>query len=300
MKRLTLGIFILTLLVITFLWTVSVQATVRVFVSIEPQKYFVAKVGGNLVNVSVLVPKGADPHTYEPKPKQMLELSKTDIFFAIGVDFEKAWITRIAASNPTMRIVHTDSGIPKIPMAAHLDSDANRLEHAKETHRHQGGAPDPHIWLSPPLVKIQAGYIMKALAAIDPKNESRYKSFYFDFLKELDALDSEFRALFADRRGMSFIVFHPSWGYFAQAYGLKQIPIEMEGKAPKPAQIQELVRFARDHGVKVVFVQPQLSAKVAETIAREISGQVVLVDPLALNWAENLREVSRKFKAVIQ
>jgi zinc transport system substrate-binding protein len=300
MNRLKGLIGMLASMVLIFLWSSPVQAAVNIFVSIAPQKYFVDKIGGNLVKVFVLVPKGADPHTYEPRPKQMVELSKADIYFAVGVDFEKAWLTKIAAANPAMRIVHTDSGIPKIPMDAHLGHDADRHEPAKQAHRHRGGAPDPHIWLSPALVKIQAGYVMNALTAMDPQNAPRYKAFYFDFLKELDELDGELKALFADRKGMPFIVFHPSWGYFAQAYGLKQIPIEMEGKSPKPAQIQELIRFARGNGVTVVFAQPQLSAKIAETIANEIGGRVILVDPLALDWAENLREVAGKFKAVVR
>jgi zinc transport system substrate-binding protein len=227
----------------------------------------------------------------------MAELSKAAAYFAIGVDFEKAWLTKIAAANPVMRVVRTDSGIPKIPMAAHLEGGVSRHELSRETHHHRAGAPDPHIWLSPPLVKTQANIIMNVLAAIDPGNATRYKSHYFNFLKELDELDRELKVLFVNHKDMPFIVFHPSWGYFAKAYGLKQIPIEMEGKAPKPSQLQELIRFARERGVTVVFVQPQLSAKIAETIAREIGGQVVKVDPLALDWAENMREVSRKFMA---
>ncbi|MBN1380608.1 MAG: zinc ABC transporter substrate-binding protein [Deltaproteobacteria bacterium] len=282
------------------LWNLPLYADpVRVFVSITPQKYFVEKVGGNLVRVSILVPKGADPHTYEPKPQQMIELSKTDLYFAIGIDFEKAWLTKIAATNPKMHIVHTESGISKIPMASHLDAHTGGHEQTPKMHHHRQDALDPHIWLSPPLVKIQANYIMNALAAVDPKNEERYQALYFNFLKELDVLDNELKVWFEDCKGMPLIVFHPSWGYFARAYGLKQMPIQMEGKAPKPAQIRDLIGFARKNDVKVIFAQPQISAKIVETMAREIGGRVVLVDPLALDWADNLRDVARKFKEVV-
>jgi len=113
-------------------------------------------------------------------------------------------------------------------------------------------------------------------------------------------LDADLKSLFAGSQGTRFMVFHPSWGYFAQAYGLVQVPIEIEGKDPKPAQLQELIHQAKDHGIKVIFVQPQFSAKSAEMVSREIGAQVVAADPLAGNWAENLREVGRKFKAALR
>jgi zinc transport system substrate-binding protein len=116
-------------------------------------------------------------------------------------------------------------------------------------------------------------------------------------MREIDELDAELKALFAGRTGEQFMVFHPSWGYFAEAYGLVQVPVEIEGKDPKPAQLQNLIRLAREHRIKAVFVQPQFSAKSAELLAREIGGQIVYADPLAENWAANLREVARKFKA---
>jgi zinc transport system substrate-binding protein len=274
---------------------------VKAFVSIAPQQYFVQKIGGDMVDVSVLVPPGADPHTYEPKPRQMAELARTAVYFAVGIDFEKAWMKKIAATNPNMRIVDTDAGIEKMALPAHHHEEKGHTHsHGKKksahSHDHAGG-PDPHVWLSPPLVKIQARQIADGLIAVDSTNRSRYEDNMAGFLREIDALGTELKALFAGSPGARFMVFHPSWGYFAQAYGLEQVPIEIEGKDPKPAQLKELIRRAREQGIKVVFVQPQFSSKSAEMVAREIGGQVVAVDPLAANWAENLREVGRRFKA---
>lgn len=280
-------------IVVLTLWVSPVEASAtRVFVSIPPQKYFVQKIGGDLVSVAVLVPAGADPHTYEPKPKQMAELSKCAVYFAVGIDFEKAWLPRIAGTNPKMRIVHTDDGIKKIIMTDH--------HHDKMGHHHHGGTQDPHVWLSPALVKIQAEHIFHALIDIDPDNWMRYKNNYTAFLEEIDILDAELKNLFAGRKGDRFMVFHPSWGYFAKKYDLEQVPIEIEGKAPKPAQLTTLIRYAREHGIRVVFVQPQFSAKSAEMISHEIGGHVVHVDPMAENWAGNLREVARKFVTAVR
>lgn len=281
----------------------------KAFVSITPQQYFVQRIGGSLVDVSVLVPTGADPHTYEPKPRQMAELARAAVYFAVGIDFEKAWLKRIASSSPGMRMVHTDAGIEKMLLSgdhAHgNDKDrpaapgpARHVSKPGGAHaHHHAGTPDPHVWLSPPLVKIQARHIADALVAVDSANRTRYEENLADFLRELDALDAELKSIFAGSPGARFMVFHPSWGYFAQAYGLEQVPIEIEGKDPKPAQLKNLIHHAREHGVNVVFVQPQFSVKSAEMVAREIGGQVVVADPMAGNWAENLREVARKFKA---
>jgi zinc transport system substrate-binding protein len=279
-------------------------ANVKTFVSIAPQQYFVQKIGGDLVDVSVLVAPGADPHTYEPKPRQVAELAKSAVYFAVGIDFEKAWMQKIAAANPHMRIVQTDEGIAKIAMAGHhhqAHEKGPKETHAKDKQHHPHEvAPDPHVWLSPPLVKVQAGHIRDALVAVDPANRTRYEENYTAFLREIDALDAELKSLFAGRQGARFMVFHPSWGYFAEAYGLEQVPVEIEGKDPKAAQLKELIRHAKEHGIKVVFVQPQFSAKSAEMVSREIGGQVVAVDPLAASWADNLREVGRKFKAALR
>jgi zinc transport system substrate-binding protein len=291
---------IICIIVLT-LWVSPVEAaTTRVFVSIAPQKYFVQKIGGDLVSVAVLVPAGADPHTYEPKPKQMAELSKCAVYFAVGIDFEKAWLPRIAGTNPKMRIVHTDDGIKKIIMTDHHHDKKSRHGHDRMGHHHHGGSQDPHVWLSPALVKIQAEHIFHALIDIDPDNWMRYKNNYTAFLEEIDILDAELKNLFAGRKGDRFMVFHPSWGYFAKKYDLEQVPIEIEGKAPKPAQLTTLIRYAREHGIRVVFVQPQFSAKSAEMISHEIGGHVVHVDPMAENWAGNLSEVARKFVTAVR
>jgi len=263
-----------------------------VFVSILPQKYFVQQICKEFVDVQVMVPPGASPATYEPKPRQMAAIAKARIYFSIGVPFENTWLKKIAAINPDMALVPTDRGIKKLPMAAHhRQEDENQPEH---------GSLDPHIWLSPPLVMIQARTILEALQAADPAHRFVYENNYRAFISQLSDLDAELRTTFAAGSGRQFMVFHPSWGYFAQAYGLKQVSIEIEGKEPKPAQLRELIEHARENGIKFVFVQPQFSARSAKLIAGEIGGQVVFADPLAEDWAENLRAVARKFETALR
>lgn len=262
--------------------------------SILPQKYFVAKIGGDLVDVAVMVEPGASPHTYEPKPKQMVALAKTNIYFAIGVPFETTWLEKITATNPNMLVVHTEADIKKIPMKVHHHE---RPELEQDHHV----TKDPHVWLSPPLVIIQSRSILQALLKIDPAHGSVYEKNHSSFMKELVVLDAEIRgALKGKGKDVEFMVFHPAWGYFAQAYGLDQVPIEIEGKQPKPAELQYLIQYAKERGIKVIFAQPQFSWQAAQVIAKSIDGQVVFVDPLAAEWDTNLRQVVSKFKSALK
>lgn len=264
----------------------------RVFVSILPQKYFVKQIGKDRVDVRVMVQPGASPATYEPKPKQLVELSKTDIYFSIGVPFEKVWLKKIAAANPRMKVVHTDHGIVKIPMAANS-------HHDQEKH-HNHGILDPHIWLSPPLVKMQAHTILSAFQQVDPSYGTVYQTNYHEFVSRINELDGQLKTLFAGKQGLRFLVFHPAWGYFAHAYGIEQVPIEIEGKDPKPARLKELIEYARENRIRVIFIQPQFSAKSAELVAKEIGGRVAVANPLAEDWMANLRKIANKFEAAIK
>ncbi len=259
-----------------------------VFVSIPPQKYFLQQIGKQRVDVQVMVQPGASPATYEPKPRQMAAISRTHIYFAIGVPFEKTWLKKIAATNPNMQVVHTDHGIPKIPMAANqIGSDHH-------------GELDPHIWLSPKLVMIQARTYLNALIKIDPDHRAVYEANTNLFISKLADLDADLKQIFADKQGLQFLVFHPSWGYFARSYGLKQVPVEIEGKDPKPAQLKTLIEHAKKQHINIIFVQPQFSSRSAELVAKEIGGQVIFADPLASDWSVNLREVAAKFKTALR
>lgn len=269
---------------------------IPIFVSINPQKYFVQQIATNRVNVQVMVPAGASPATYEPRPRQVANLTKTKIYFAVGVPFENAWLHKIEAANPDMTIVHTDEGIDKIPMASHHFDGEAHLD--AETHGHSG--LDPHIWLSPPLVKIQSRTILQALQKMDPSHQAAYQGNYEQFVAKIDRLDNDLKRLFKDKQGLQFMVFHPSWGYFAKAYGLRQVAVEIEGKNPKPAQLKTLIEYARDKDIRVIFVQPQFSTKSARLVAKEIGGQVVFADPLATDWLANLRGIAQKFKAALK
>ena len=277
---------------------VSAEERLQVAVSILPQKYFVEKIGGDRVKVSVMVLPGSSPATYEPKPRQMANLTKAAIYFAVGVPFETVWLEKFRTMNPKMAVVPTQAGIEKIPMKAHVHDSHETKTHPE--HAAPSGIKDPHVWLSPPLVMLQARNILNGFIEVDPKYKASYQANYKEFIGEVANLDIQLINQFQGTvRSKSFMVYHPSWGYFARAYGLRQIPIEMEGKGPTAREMRELVDMARANGIKVIFVQPQFSTKRADTIAKTINGSFMVADPLAENWAENLLKVAKAFRSTL-
>jgi zinc transport system substrate-binding protein len=254
------------------------EPKIQVFVSILPQAYFVEQVGGEYVSVHVLVGPGQSPATYEPSPKQLAALSEAPLYFRIGVPFEQHLIDKIKSTFHNLRIVDTREGVPL------RDIEGN----GHDDHDHAGGK-DPHIWLSPPLVKIQADDICRALCAYDSVHAAYYWKNLEAFETLLDETDAEIKKELAPFKGSRFYAFHPSYGYFGDEYGLVQLAVEIEGKEPSARQLTELIERARAEKVKVIFVQPQFAVKTAETIAKAIGGKVVELDPLAEDYLKNLK-----------
>lgn len=275
----------------------SASDALQVTVSILPQKYFVERIAGDHVNVNVMVLPGANPETYEPKPEQMAQLSESAAYFSIGVPFETTWLDKIAAANPSMLMVDTASGIERIPMVE---------EHSHEGETGQadpvGGDQenlDPHIWLSPELVKIQAVHTYDAMVSLDPSNQAEYQKNLDAFTADIDALENDIQNKLSNLKSNKFIVFHPSWGYFARDFGLEQIPVQIGGQDPSAQEMAELIDEAKLDQVQVIFAQPEFSTTAAETIAQEIGGKVLLISPLSEDWLDNLKQVSQTFADVL-
>jgi len=307
MKRTIISICVSLLTVFSCsTWALSAPLE-TVFVSILPQKYFMQQICKDSVKVEVMVAPGASPHTYEPKPSQMKKLAVSRAYFAIGMPFEVTWLDKFIGVNPQLKIVNTDAGIEKIAMVEHHGSEDTHAKPVRDTGKaafseeeHEHGGLDPHIWLSPLLVKKQAEMMKDALADLFPDKASFFRETLAAFTKEIDALDADLRALLKGKEGMRFMVFHPSWGYFAKDYDLEQVAVEIEGKEPKPNQMGKLIQQAKAQNIHVIFTQPQFSTKSAKLLASEISGEVVLIDPLAENWFQNMRQVAEKLRLTVK
>jgi len=243
-----------------------------VFVSILPQKYFVERIGGERVQVEVLVRPGQNPDTFDPTHRQMAGLAQSRLYFQIGVPFEAVWVPRIRRAYPHLKIVS-----PADPATSHP------------------GRENPHRWLSPHQVLKMAEVIRDALGTTDPEADAVYRANFSRFAEDLHRLDREIRGILKPVHNRYFMVYHPAWLHFAESYGLKEIPIEMEGKEPGPQALAEVIQQGRDLKIKAVFVQKQFPHKVVEPIARALKARVIQVDPLAEDYLDNLRRVAIAF-----
>jgi len=281
-------------------WGQGEKAKIPVFVSILPQAYFLERIGGTHVDVEVLIGAGQSPHSYEPTPKQMAKLATARAFFGIGVPVEKGVLRKIRQSHKQLVIVETQQGITYRYLAGHDHEQGeghgkNERAGGNETHsRAKAGpkTPDPHIWMAPKLAKIQARNICDALNRLDPAHKQEYAANMRAFDADLDRVDARISRSLAPLKGRKMYVFHPAFGYFADAYGLIQVPIEIEGKEPVARQLAKLIDRAKKDGVKVMFVQPQFPARSAEAVAKAIGGVVVPIDPLAGDYPANLDKIA--------
>lgn len=258
---------------------------IGVSVSILPQAEWVKAIGGEHVEVNVLIPPGADPHTYNPKPSQMKALAKSKIYAAVGsgIEFELSLLEELLDINPSVLLVDCSEGVELIEMG---DSQHND-EHAS-SHPH---SQDPHIWLSLSNVSTMATNIYNGLAAVDPENKDYYRQNLDSYLAELDELDHTFRQGFAGLSNRVFIIQHPSLGYFARDYNLTQVAAEEGGSDATPKSMERTIKQARENNIKIIFVSPQFPPNVADTVAREINGVVEPLDSLAPNYKENMEHI---------
>ena len=256
-------------------------------VSVPPQAYLVERIGGERVEVLVMVPPGASPATYEPTPQQLVELGRASLYVKVGHPdflFERRHLATLLKVNPEIPILDmaaTMEGLCQGERSAELDGD-------------------PHLWLSPRLMRAAAAGIEDELLVLDPAGAPLYRRNLQALLVDIDRLDLEIGELVAGLQGRRFMVFHPAWSYFACDYGLRQMAIEAGGKEPSPAQLVATIQAARRAGIGVIFVQRGFSDRSARVIAAEIGARIEVLDPMAHDWLENLRSSADRIAAAVR
>ncbi len=264
-----------------------------VFAGIPPVAYLVEQIGGRHVKVDVLVQPGQDPHTFEPTPQQVLALSRAAAFFEIGMPFERVLLEKVRDGNRRLVVVDTTRGIEKRKMDAPCCESGDDHDHDEEA----AGEPDPHVWLSPALLKVQAQDIEAALEQIDAAHAPEYRQNLAALVERLDAVEQYARKMLEPYHGRAFYVYHPGFGYFADAFGLKEKAIEAGGRTPAARQLRLLIEQARSDGVKTVFVQPEFAPQGAQAVTEALGAKVVPLNGLAKDVVGNIEDIAKKIDA---
>ncbi|HNV80385.1 MAG: zinc ABC transporter substrate-binding protein [Tenuifilaceae bacterium] len=257
---------------------VSVETTKpNVVVSILPQKYFVERIADTLVNISVMVPPGSSPETYEPTSSQVKTLNNSSIYFSLGLlDFERHMLKKIENSTGNTRFVN-------------LSKEFNLIEgHDQGHHHHHGHGFDPHVWVSPTEVQAMVKAMNIALSELFPQYDSVFSANAKSFLTEIDSLHMHMLHSFEGTVHKKFFIFHPAYSYLARDYDLVQVALEEEGKSPSLKYMKAILEEARQLGVKTVFIQREFDSNMAKTMAQDIGGKVVVIDPLEYQWLNNM------------
>lgn len=252
----------------------------RVVTTVPPQAWLVKRLGGDRVEVDVLLPPGASEHTYEPTPQQVARLADARLVVEVGhpaLLFERRLLDAMLARRPRPLVVEMTHGLvlPDAPPAA--------------PHTH---GSDPHVWLSPKMMRSAAVAVAAALERLDPAGGPLYRANLHATLADMDRLDTELARALGKLPSRRFLVYHPAWGWFARDYGLEQVAIERDGKEPSPRRLVELVEEERRAGTRAVFVQRGEYDRPAQAIAGELGARVVALEPLAEDWPNNLRHVA--------
>ncbi len=275
----------LSLLTLFCLLTGTASAIPYVLVSVAPHKFFVEKIGGDTIQVGLLVPAGASAHTYEPTPKQMLTASQAQLWFRIGEAFENRAIRALQSHHPQLKVIDMRQGLDLI--------GAEQGGCCCGHHGHEG--MDLHFWLSARLAKTQAQTIATALTEAYPNHADLYQHNLKKFHNELDELDQQIRTILDPVKNRHILVSHPAYAYFCRDYHLHQFSIEFEGKDPMPQQLTKTLQLAREYQIKTIFIQPQYSNKGARLVADAIGADIVTLDPYSENYFKTMLEITQAF-----
>ncbi len=268
---------------------------IAVAASVLPQKEFIEKVGGDKVQVIIMVPPGADPHTYEPKASQMEQIANAQIYVQVGsgIDFEMTWIDKIKSLNQNMIVINDSKGITFIPSIENISTTEKNGENVSSTGITES---DPHVWVSPKNAQLMVENIYQGLVKIDPQNKEYYLINKENYLKELRNLDKNIIYELSNQKGSKILVYHPSWGYFCHDYGMTQIAIEKEGKDPTPKEMMNIINLSKKNNITAIFISPQYNTRNSEVIASEIGAKLIFVDELAPNYVDNMKKIVKAFE----
>ena len=303
-KIMIIGVVVVILIGVLLFASFNIDSNDRigVLVTIVPQAEMVEFIGGEFVDVTIMVPPGESPHSFEPTPEQMKKVAEATAYFKVGsgVEFEVIHIDTILEQNSDLQVFDCSEDISVISFDEHFGMEEHHEEEEEHDDDHEEGdeldhdheGTDPHIWTSPDNFKKMAEVVYTGFVEIDPDHQEEYYANYQAYISKLDTLHTNVSNLLEPYENKSFMVYHPAWGYFGDTYDLKMIAIEDEGKKPGPVGIDAIIKQALDENITVIFVAPQFDISSAKTIAEEIDGEVVYANPLMTDYEETITKLA--------
>ena len=279
------GIGALVLIVAIFMATrvpfsASKESKPTVVVTVAPQAAFVREVAGDLVSVVTVLPPGANHETYSPPPQDMEKIGSANLYLALGLPPERAnLLPKVAEMNKKMKIVDVQNEVAKNYTPRFFAPDDQ----------------DPHIWLSPKRAVVMVRMTARELSALDSTNAVTYEANAKRYIDKIEEVDREIQAALKNKNNMTFIVYHPAFGYFADDYNLTMVALEEDGKEADPRRMREVIDMAREKGLKIIFYQEDIDGRQSRTFAEELGGRAEKVSPMAIDYIDNLKRMARAF-----
>lgn len=254
--------------------------------TIFPLADWASQVAGSRASVSVLLPAGSSPHTFDPSPADMQRVSKADLFLKVGLRMDD-WGARLAvAGRKDLKVLSLgdlllESGA--LPDVEHMVGEEPVSEHHTEAegHHHHHEGVNPHFWLDPLLARASVEILRDTLIELDPENGAEYRENAREYISRLEAADQQFRQILQPCRGRSFVSFHNAFPYLARRYnlGIAAVIEEFPGKTPSERYIKQVTDTLRRLEIGTVFTEPQLNPRVAQIVANEVGARPDVLDP---------------------
>lgn len=268
-----------SIMFLIFIGHSSAKESPKVLVTIEAQKFYIKAISD--IDPLVLIPKGYDPHSFEPKPAQLSEISKAQLYLTIGLPEEREWINKLKAINPKIKVISTSPGHEE-----HTGKEGKAHSHG-DHHHHS----DPHTWLVPSLGEEIARKTFEALKELYPDRSSEYEKGLRNCLETLRSFSKEIKEILSKCPKKTFLVYHPAFGPFAEEFGLTQLAIEKEGKEPKARDLSRLQEEVKVHKITKMVIQPGLGASKQRALAERLGLVPIEVDPISENWMDELKKL---------
>jgi len=259
--------------------------------SILPQAYFAQRIAGDLLDTVVLVGEGQSPHSYEPTPSQMALLAKAEAWILSGTDFELVLEDKISSLYPNLLVIDGTEGVTFRSMEAH--------DHDEQAIGEDSLERDRHTWLGWESAKILASHVLKTSIILLPEQRSLLEANHQLLIDDIDATFLELKEKLAPLAGRKVFVYHPSFGYFFDEFGLIQEAVEIGGKEPTAKDLSRLIQEAKEDKAVALFVQKQFPLTAAQTVAKAAGASVLALDPLARDWMANIRSMGEALLGTI-